>query len=222
MAEKDFVRAMVVDIRGSAAAPPEQIALDAGILYFFYYPSFEDLKLAGGALPARYQLEAYRSWLADALSSDVELITSRQTLGEFARLCEYAEIEARWLTSPGRAAADTFSAKLCKEERYQLGPVDLATVRRRVRSFVDSVCKNVALLPQAGSAEAAHAAAVSTWTSSAGDYADAALVSEAKQAGIFHVLADDIDLLWFDGITVWTANSRAVNAARDVGKVIAG
>jgi hypothetical protein len=59
-----------------------------------------------------------------------------------------------------------------------------------------------------------------TWQGSAGDYMDALMVAHAKHSGIPHVLSDDIDLLTFDGITVYTANATAIQAARTAGKLV--
>ena len=65
-----------------------------------------------------------------------------------------------------------------------------------------------------------HLAAMTEWRSSAGDFADATLVANAKHASIPHILADDIDLLTFDQITVYTANQHALEAARAAGKLV--
>ena len=108
MADKDFVKAQVVDITRPGPALPQQVAVDAGVLYFVYYPNFTDLQLAGGTLPRAYQLQDYAAWLNKALRARAALFTSAVTLGEFVRLAEYAEMEAVWMTAPARGSGDKF------------------------------------------------------------------------------------------------------------------
>ena len=80
--------------------------------------------------------------------------------------------------------------------------------------------KAVGLLPCWPAAEDEHDETLKEWLSSAGDFGDAALVAGAKYARVPHVLADDIDLLTFDALTVYTANQRAISAARAAGTLL--
>jgi hypothetical protein len=55
---------------------------------------------------------------------------------------------------------------------------------------------------------------------SAGDFGDAALVAAAKRAGMPRIISDDADLITFNGITLYTANQRAIDAASRSGTLI--
>lgn len=220
MADKDFVRAKVVDIRRPGRQPPSQAAVDASVLYFLYYPNFTALSAAGGRLPLPYQLQDYARWFAAALRGGTSFYAHPMTCGEFARAAEYAELEAFWVSSPTRPSGQAFSPNVCKQVRYAQPPAFLAGVRRRAEGYVRSMRKVVGLLPLRPAAEDERDEQMKEWLSSAGDFGDAALVAGAKYARVPHVLADDIDLLTFDAITVYTANQRAIAAARAAGALL--
>src|SRR5438874_1881305 len=111
MPEKDFVKARVVDITRPNCPIPSQMAVDANVLYFIYYPNFSDLRLAGGKTPHSYQLQTYPQWFNKALQAKTMFFAPEVTFGEFVRLAEYAEIEAIWVTDPNRAAMESFSPR---------------------------------------------------------------------------------------------------------------
>jgi hypothetical protein len=46
------------------------------------------------------------------------------------------------------------------------------------------------------------------------------MVANAKRAATPFVLSDDKDIATFAGITLYTANRGAINAARDAGKLV--
>jgi hypothetical protein len=52
------------------------------------------------------------------------------------------------------------------------------------------------------------------------DVSDALVVANAKYASIPHILTDDVDFLTVEGITVYTANNRAIEAATAAGELI--
>ena len=122
------------------------------------------------------------------------------------RLVEYAELEALSVTNPAWLSGTRFTPAACKQARYAGTPADLGLIRQRANNDLQSARKVVTLLPRWADAGDEHNAALKEWLASAGDFGDAALVANAKYVQVPHVLADDIDLLTFDGITVYTAN----------------
>jgi predicted nucleic acid-binding protein len=84
-----------------------------------------------------------------------------------------------------------------------------------------AACKRVELLPKFKGAEEELTRAVEEWASSAGDFTDALLVGAAKFADITDILSDDVDLVTFEGITVYTANRNSIDAADVAGKLLA-
>jgi hypothetical protein len=57
------------------------------------------------------------------------------------------------------------------------------------------------------------------WRSSWGDFPDAVMIGTAKRQAKPHVLSDDMDIATFAGITLYTANPRAILAAATAGKL---
>ena len=96
----------------------------------------------------------------------------------------------------------------------------LGKIRQDALSFLQSARKTVDLLPSTRKAPDALDHAKAEWGQSAGDFGDALMVAVAKEATIRNVLADDIDLLTFDGITVYTANQTAIQDAKAAGKLV--
>jgi hypothetical protein len=218
MAEADFVRAAVIDITRPGSVLPPRIVTDANVLYFAY-ADFSDLQLAGGRGPQLYQTRDYGAWFKRAFQNKTACFASAVTFGEFLRLVEYVDLEARWLTDPARTAGELFSPQVAKRMRYTLTPFELEAVRKRAELRLAAARKSVDLLPRWEQVTAEMDAARAAWIGSAGDFGDAILVANARYVSIPHVLSDDIDLLSFDGITVHTANRRSIDAARQAGKL---
>ncbi len=80
--------------------------------------------------------------------------------------------------------------------------------------------KTIQLVPLFPSVPDQHEKPLGEWLTSAGDFADATMVSSAKHNGISYILSDDVDLATFAGITVLTANQRTIDAAKAAGKLI--
>lgn len=218
MAEADFVRAAVIDITRPGSVLPRQIVTDANVIYFAY-ADFSDLQLAGGRGPHPYQTQEYGAWFKRALQNKTKCFSSAITFGEFLRSVEYVDLEARWLTDPRQASGDAFSPLVAKRMRYTLTPAELETVRKRAELRLAAARKSIDLLPRWEQVVDEHETVRMEWDRSAGDFADATLVATAKHASIPHVLSDDIDLLSFDGIAVYTANRHSIDAARAAGKL---
>jgi hypothetical protein len=82
------------------------------------------------------------------------------------------------------------------------------------------VRKGIHLLPQFRNEADALDLSVAAWEPAAGDFADALLVANATYALVPHILGDDIDLVTFDGITVYTANRTAIKDAAAAGRLV--
>jgi hypothetical protein len=212
MADSDFVQAQVADIRGPGCPLPPQVVVDANALYFTFYPGFHHLTRAGGGAPRTYQTRHYPAWVNRCLRAGTFLYASPTTIGEFIRLCEYAELELRWLQTQPHPPPSPFSGQDCKAMRYSGTPATLQAHRQVVQTALRSLLAIIRLLPCWPAPQQEQADSFAEWLASAGDAADAAMVANAKMAGIPHILSDDRDLMTFAGVTLYTANIRAINA----------
>ncbi len=208
-----------MDINDPKPGLPRQIVVDASVLYFIHYPNFGSLGMAGGRTPSFYQTRAYPNWWGRALKAKTELYALPATVGEFLRACEYAELEAICLTDPSRPAGLTFDPRDCKKARYYY-EAQLSAIRGRVVALAKGLQKSVRLLPQFRTEADTLDQPMAAWQASAGDFTDSLMVANARWAQVPNILADDIDLLTFDGITVYTANKTAANAASAAGKLV--
>ena len=117
------VRADVVDIRAGSVPSPESLVVDANVMYWVFYPNFATLSGVRGRLPQQYQTRFYPNFWSDADGAGCEFYTAGATLAEFAKLSEFAELEARWLldaarpTPPNQHGA-SFNPAICKFCRY--------------------------------------------------------------------------------------------------------
>lgn len=220
----EWVKAEVVDIRDRSLPLPRSVVADANVLYIIHY-DFTDLASAGGRPPTRHQNRHYPAWWKRAAADGVTLCTSGPSLFEFVHLIERTELEIVWRMDPSSPELDPdspgqdFSAKYAKVVRY-LYHEHLQTLREGVETTLQSLKKNVHVLPQVGQDEQAVSLAVREWVTSTADFGDAALVATAKRAGMPRIVSDDSDLVSFGGITLYTANQKALDAAGQAGKLI--
>ena len=201
--------------------------MDANILYWIFYPNFRTLAAVGGKRPAFYQTNTYPAYWKRAATAGCRFFTSNATIGEFAKVSEYAELEALWLLEPpsSRPHPDPtnpsarFDPRVCKCARYHFD-LDIARIRSDIDVTMTSLLRSVSLLGLPTTAATLHNQVSSAWLTSLGDFPDAALVSAAAAHGIANFLSDDADLATFPGIILYTANRYALGAARTAGKLI--
>ena len=219
------VQASVVDIGNPASALPSSLVADANILYWIFYPNFSSLAFAGGRGPLPYQTREYPAYWARVARNGCVFHTATATIGEFAKVSEYAEMEAVWLTDPAPPQPDPanpstrFDARVSKCARYHYA-AHLLTIRSDIETIVRSMLRSISLLDPAASAAAERAAASTAWLNSLGDFPDAMLVSSALSQGVDCFLSDDSDFATFSGTTLYTANRRIIHAARAAGKLL--
>lgn len=224
MEPKDWVKAQVVDIRDRSLPLPRSVVADANVLYIIHY-DFTALDSAGGRLPTYSQNRHYPAWWKRATTEEVTLCTSASCLSEFVHLVERTELEILWRTDSSRPelAPDNpgqdFSPRYSKVVRYYYHQ-HLQAIREEVDTTLQSLKKNVRVLPQVGQDEQALDRTMRAWVVSSADFGDAALVAASKRAGISHIVSDDADLVSFDGIILYTANRKALEAAALAGKLI--
>lgn len=219
-----WLKAGVVDIRERLHPAPTSVVVDANVLFFVYY-DFTDLAAVGGRAPQTYQNDQYPAWWKTVTNSRTSLCVAGVTLAELTNLIERAELEILWRTDPVRPVLDSenpgapFSPRFIKTVRYHYRE-QLQGIREEVEAILESLKKSVNILPQIGEDETALARALKEWVASTADFGDAALVAAAKRAGMPRILSDDADLASFEGITLYTANAKAVHSAREAGKLI--
>lgn len=220
-----LVHADVVDIRNLAAAIPADLVVDANVLYWVFYLNFSYLSYAGGRQPLAYQLGEYQRYWQRAARGHTLFHVMAATLAEFAKVAEYAELEAIWLTDPSRPQPDPahpvshFDPRVYKFARYHYSG-QLAPVRKTVERMIASIRKSVAFLPQFPTVDDEQNQALLEWGPSCGDFADAVMIASAKRHAKAHILSDDMDIATFPGITLYTANLRTINAAAAAGKLL--
>ena len=120
----------------------------------------------------------------------------------------------RFSTEHGRAV---FSAAVTVRYHYH---GQIKSIRECVQTALDSARKNVAILPRVGQDEVALNRAIRAWVESAADFGDAHLVATATGAGIANIVSDDAELISFEGLTSYTANKNAIDAAQSAGKLL--
>lgn len=211
-----FVKASVVDLRNRRSAPPQNAVADANVLYFIFYPSFATLSGLGGRLPQSYQVDAYPKWWASVRKAGGQFFTSAAILEELVRLVESAELETAQLMDPNAVREDRFDRKA---ERYHCAG-QLRTIRQTALSILDKVEREVPLLPAFQNATDGWRRGTELWLDSFSDVTDATLAANAKYGSVPHIVSDDCDLITLDGVTVYTANRSAVQAAEAAGKLV--
>jgi predicted nucleic acid-binding protein len=219
-----LVKAEVVDIQRRSSPLPKRVVADSNVLYVLNY-DFTVLAAAGCRVPRPYQTQHYPAWWKRAVQTGIEISTTASCLAELAHIVERTEMENLWRTDPNRPELDglhpgqDFSPNFTKVVRYHYHG-QLQSIRGSVETTLASARKNVNVLPRIGQDEEALNRAIQVWVKSAADFADAGLVAHAKGAGIVNVVSDDADLMTFEGITVYTANRNAIDAARNAGKLL--
>lgn len=219
MIPPNLVKAEVVDLTCARRSFPQRAILDANILYFVYYPNFSALSAAQGRTPLAYQLRVYPRWFKEAAQNGMQSFASVVTVGEFARAMEFAEWEAYCRTLPGSSMSANFGPIECKAARYDHHG-RLLYIRNTSDTVVNVMRKSVGLLPKMRNEVDELQTATQAWIESAGDFADSIMVATAKFVGIREIVSDDVDLITFDGIQVYTANRNAIQAASVAGKLI--
>jgi hypothetical protein len=224
MTTPNQVRSFVIDIRSAnTSSLPRQIVADTNVLYWLFYPNFGSLQSSGAGSPRPYQLREYNRFWTIATRASASLCTSVFNLGELAKVIEYAELEMCWRTDPNPPQLDpnvpstNFSPQICKMCRYHYAS-HRAAIRGTIEQILASVKKNVSLIPCFRSSDQEYERAMAEWCSSAGDFGDAVTVAQSKlMLRAPYLLSDDVDLATFDGITLYTANSRIISDAAQSG-----
>lgn len=226
MTDPHQIKSQVVDITKVNSSFPRDLVVDANVLYWVFFPSFNQLQRAGGNTPKPNQLNDYQKFWAKASTNKTAFVSNPVVLGEFAKLAEHAVIETKWLQDPAKPkppfaeAGAQFNPGICKFARYHYGQTgDLPDIRNDVKIALDSVRKNVGLLPRFSTSADEHDKAVGEWGQSCSDYFDSLLVASAKMQRKTNLLSDDMDIATFDGVTLYTANRRLIELARRGGKL---
>ena len=214
------VRADVIDVRSNSVSLPDDLLVDANVLYWVFYPHFSSLNNAGGNIPNPYQTQAYPSVWKRAANDGCSFLTTSNALFEFAKLVEFAELETHWLLDPDiqkpLAKSGHFPMKPC---RYHYS-TQLAVIRQDVEKWISGLLGAVALLHQFPTSNLEYSASLAAWLPSVGDFPDASLVAAGVQQGFTNILSDDGDLATFSGISLYTANSKALSVAQSANRLL--
>lgn len=203
------VKARAVDITSDTCSLPHQLVVDANVLYLWFYPSFDQLNAVNANAPTPRQRHKYPKFYKRLLKAGVKLYTTAFTLAEMATTCEAAELQLLWLTDPTHSLYDSFKLK---DARYKYAS-DMPKIRGKVGQIFQAATKYVQQLPKPQSADSEVEKALLVWTQSFGDFGDAMLVAAAHRVPVLNILSEDADLLSFKGVTLYTANKKAINAS---------
>ncbi len=103
------VQAKVVDIRSPKALLPNQVVVDANVLFVIYYPNFALLPYAKAKQPPAYQTREYPRWYQRAEKGGTKFFASPLTMGEFARVVQYHRFG--FLLPPGHKQTEPYPKK---------------------------------------------------------------------------------------------------------------
>ena len=86
--------------------------------------------------------------------------------------------------------------------------------------IIASVKKAMEILPTIRGTEYTLDESLACWVGSMSDYQDSVLVSSSLHVGIRQIITDDCDLATHTGITMYTLNKAAVDAARSAKRLV--
>lgn len=200
------VRASVVDIQGDTPKPEDQFIVDTNVWLFLLYPP-ASLNSLGAPLP---QATHYPTYIQKTVTNKSILRSVALSLAEIAHNVERAE----------REAYSAMAGKAIQPKDYRH---DYPNQRRKVTTLVKDTWADVMsiskLLDMNLDAPFVDSA-MALFPSVGLDGYDLFMAEKAIQSGNKQIITDDKDFLTVPGITVFTANQNAIQAAQAAGKLI--
>lgn len=220
MFDADCVKASVVDIvQKYDGFPAGKLAVDANVLYFFFYDNFRGLYEAGNDGIPQNRAANYSKAIKRALRENVKLYTTHSVYGEVLATMEFSELEILRRTDPNLPGIDKFQKEQCKSARYDYR-AQVPAIRQRLIKLLAAAQQVIPMLPNLKSPDYTLEESAKAWAMSLSDYPDSVLVASSRFVALSHVLSDDCDIATHPDLTVYTANKRTVDAARIAGKLL--
>lgn len=200
------VRAQIVDIRADTPKDSDVFLVDTNAWYWLFYSRASQTPNG----PQTYQLADYPAFLKAAIGAQATLHCYGLTFAELAHNIEKAEREIY---------ADRAGKKIgTKEFRY-----DYQNERRKGVSLISDTWANVlsvsAMLDLDMDNEFMRSA-LSLFPSVALDGYDLFMAEAALKVGVTQIVTDDGDYATVQGLTIFTANQRVIQAAQAAGKLV--
>jgi len=203
---KLIVRSDVIDIRSDTPTEHDDFLVDTNAWYWLQYANASHAVMNA----PNYQIHDYPNFLKLAISGNSKLFTSPLCFSELAHNIEDAEC---------KIYADKANKKISlKHFRY-----DYPNQRARVAALICEIwqdIQDVSIIAPLNLDEKFVGAAVSNFVKYTLDGYDLYMVEQAKSLGITKIITDDADYCSVSGITVFTANQRALAEAKAAGRLL--
>ena len=178
------------------------IALDTNVLYWMHYTRCS----MGKQIP--HQTAIYPNIIEELLENDIKLVTTIYNITELLYIIERHEWEIYKINNNNIGIKDF---RELANERINLKN-ELITVTEQIKLAYEVIEYPIQIL---GLDEF-----VNNLETHGCDNFDYLILKYLKESNITKVLADDRDYITIDGITLYTANKKSVNKARDENKLI--
>jgi hypothetical protein len=213
-----LVRATVLDLRIPSPTLATSYLVDTNVLYFCYYQRHVQHEALGRG-PLRYQTTLYPNYEKRVREAGGRLGVSRSILVEFLHRIEGAELTILHAVLDPNAIGGPrgLPRKEIRERGYLAHRLE--PVREQVKIHLDVIQRHFHLLSDPPWTIPFVGCLYEEWSRGLIDATDAALVSEAKAAGIPHIISDDAEFCAVPDIRLYTANHTAINAARQAGRL---
>lgn len=200
------VRAKIVDIRADTPKDSDVFLVDTNAWYWLFYPRASQTPNG----PQPYQLAAYPAFLKAAIRAHATLHCYGLTFAELAHNIEKAEREIYADQAGREIGAKQFRHDYPSQRRKLVSLIsdtwaDVLSVSAMLDLHMDNdfMRSALALFPSVGL-----------------DGYDLFLAKAALKAGVTQIVTDDGDYATVHGLTVFTANQRGIDAARNAGKLL--
>ena len=200
------IQANVVDLRSDQPRQIDRFFVDTNVWFWLTYSK------ASQVATQKYQTIKYPHYLQAALKVKSALYKCLLSFAELSHVIERSEFNIFCLQETCELSPKDFRHNFPTQRKQVIEEIELAwlqvdafTVNNSLSYHVDQKAMDLA----------------KTQIASIGvDIYDVFYVDALTSAGITQVITDDIDFGQFDGITVFTANNRLIDAARAQKKLI--
>ena len=199
MAVNYTVQAEVVDIQSDTPKQDDIFLVDTNVWYWLTYTKASTSAQA-------YQITAYPSYLAKAISAQALLLYCGLSLAELAHNIEQTERKI-------------FSTTLKPKEYRHNNPVQRSNVVAEVEAAWNQVT-SIAASTDITVDETTTNASLARFQTQPLDGYDLLILEAMAQAGTVKVITDDGDYVTVPGIQVFSANYNVITAARNQGKLL--
>lgn len=209
----------MVDIRGYGVQPLPAYIVDANILVFTRYDRYDQERQLKKDYSPNDRLDLYSAYEARARAAGSSFHVPRSSIFEFLRTIEIAELHIILAQHDSNAANGNLSNFNPKKVR-ELYPTNYYEAQKRIITYLEALTKQFQLVESAKPFINFTKYFSQVWLNKLVDSGDALLAADSISSGITNILSDDADIAKLEGITLFTANRIAIEAARKVGRLV--